>query len=276
MLDEPASAAAPVPLRIMTFNIKFDDVADPRAAWAGRRAAVAGVIRDSGAGVVALQEVLAGQRDDLAADLPDYSVLGVGRDDGARAGEAAPLLVRSDLTVLDAGTFWLSATPEVPSRYTDGALPRICTWAHVRPPDAPASGRGLHVWNVHLDHLDETLRRRQLAVVHDRAKTAARAPGQAQVLLGDFNAGPGSTTLTDTRRAGWEEAHATSRTRPAGPAGTFHDWTPGTALADANARIDHVFVRGGITVHAHETLRPAAAVIPSDHFPVVVDLTVPA
>jgi endonuclease/exonuclease/phosphatase family metal-dependent hydrolase len=275
MLEEPGSAAA-APLRIMTFNIKFDDASDPRAAWAGRRAAVAGVIRDSGAGVVALQEVLAGQRDDLAADLPEYTVLGVGRDDGARAGEATPLLVRSDLSVLDAGTFWLSATPEAPSRYTPGALPRICTWAHVRLPGAQTSGRALHVWNVHLDHRDETIRRRQLAVVHQRAKNPARAPGPAQVLLGDFNAGPGSMTLTDTRRAGWDDARVTSRTRPAGPAGTFHDWSPGAALADANARIDHVFVRGGITVHAHETLQPASAVVPSDHFPVVVDLTVPA
>ncbi|MBZ2198628.1 endonuclease/exonuclease/phosphatase family protein [Occultella gossypii] len=276
MLDEPASAA-PAPMRIMTFNIKFDDAGDPRAAWAGRRAAVAGVIRNSGAGVVALQEVLAGQRDDLAADLPDYTVLGVGRDDGARAGEATPLLIRSDLTVLNAGTFWLSATPEAPSRYTDGALPRICTWARVRAHGAPA-GPGLHVWNVHLDHLDESLRRRQLAVVHQRAQTAARAPGPAQVLLGDFNAGPGSATLTDTRRAGWEEARRASRTRPAGPAGTFHDWIPDAALADADARIDHVFVRGGVTVHAHETLQPTSAVIPSDHFPVVVvvDVTVPA
>ncbi|TDE95826.1 endonuclease/exonuclease/phosphatase family protein [Occultella glacieicola] len=275
MPDESLPAAAP--LRVMTFNVKFDDVDDPRAAWAGRRAAVADQITASGAGVVALQEVLAGQRDDLAADLPDYTVLGVGRDDGARAGEAVPLLVRSDLTVLDGGTFWLSATPESPSGFNAGALPRICTWAHVRLPGDEVPGRGLHVWNVHLDHLDESLRRRQLAVVHRRTRAvAARGAGPAHVLLGDFNAGPRSTTLTDTRQAGWQEARSTSRALPTGPAGTFHDWTPGAALEEANARIDHVFVRGGVTVHAYETVRPTTAVIPSDHFPVVVDVTVPA
>src|SRR3546814_18448319 len=60
----------------------------------------------------------------------------------------------SDLLV-GSGTFWLSPTPDVPSKGWDAALPRIATWARLR--DRTAD-RDLLVVNTPFDHVGEVAR----------------------------------------------------------------------------------------------------------------------
>src|SRR5688500_5179790 len=102
-------AHAAEPLRVMAFNIRYDNPGDGPNNWKHRRDAVAKLIKERELDVAGLQEVMAHQLDDLKERLPDYEFLGVGRDDGKRQGEFSPLLVKKDsFKIEDSGTFWLS------------------------------------------------------------------------------------------------------------------------------------------------------------------------
>ncbi|ACQ80428.1 Endonuclease/exonuclease/phosphatase [Beutenbergia cavernae DSM 12333] len=262
------------PLRVMTFNIKYDDAASPVAAWAPRRAAVAATIRAAAPDVVGLQEVQSHQLADLRADLPEYEAVGVGRDDGAAGGEHVPLLVRrAAWRIAEWGTFWLSETPAVPSRFAGTTFPRTCTWAVLEPVDGAGRAGSIGVWNVHLDHESTDAQAFGLRVVLDAVRERGDVPA---VVLGDLNAGPRTEPLAVVAGA-LHDARTRSRTAPTGPGGTFHDWVP-DAVADTagddDSRIDHVLVSDAVGVVAYDVPVPGPGVVPSDHLPVVVDLTV--
>ena len=113
-------------LRIVTLNVRRDQQDDGINNWQFRRDLIAAIVRKYEPDIAAFQEVLVHQLRDLQEMLPGYRYLGVGRDDGREAGEFAPIFHR-DLPVARQGTFWLSDTPERPSRTWPG-MTRICTW----------------------------------------------------------------------------------------------------------------------------------------------------
>ena len=124
---DPATACA---LRLMTFNVRYGDRRDTSiTGWAGRRRRVLDLVHLARPDVIAFQvvvhrarrrclpapqrpdredvhapggaaacarrqEVLDDQMTDLQHGLPEYAASGVGRDDGKRRGEFAPLFVR--------------------------------------------------------------------------------------------------------------------------------------------------------------------------------------
>lgn len=261
--------------RLMTYNIKNDSPGERHAAWTrDRREALVAVVREAAPDVAALQEVVAHQLAHLRADLPSYVAVGVGRDDGDAAGEHVPLLVRSDRwSIRTWGTFWLSPTPDVPSLHPGTHCARVCTWAVL---DAVAGAGELRVWNVHLDHESEDAREFGMRLVLDRI--AAAGPGR-DVVLGDLNAGPGSAPVA-AALTGLRDAREASRSAPTGSGATFHDWVP-AAIQDSGGehaeRIDWVLVGPGIEVLAYDVPaidETADAVLPSDHYPVVVDVEI--
>src|SRR5688572_29691767 len=120
-------------IRVMTFNIRYDEPQDKENAWPNRKELVASMIRFHHADLVGVQEALARQLKDLETLLPDYSWVGVGRADGKAAGEFSAVLYRKNrFKHLESSTFWLSETPQVPSAGWDAALPRIATWIKLR------------------------------------------------------------------------------------------------------------------------------------------------
>jgi len=129
-------------LRLMSFNIRLNTSGDGPHAWPYRKDLAASILHLHQPDVVGLQEALPDQVDDLAARLPDFAWVGVGRDDGVRQGEFAAIFYRrARLTLLDQGTFWLSQTPNIPgSLGWDAACIRIVTWAA-----APGYRNGDHV-----------------------------------------------------------------------------------------------------------------------------------
>ena len=106
-------------LRVCSYNIRCNlqsngVFVDGENRWKFRKDRVASLLNLYALDLVGLQEVLLEQLRDLEERLPDFNWVGVGRDDGAEAGEFAPIFYRkSVLTLLDSGTFWLSETPNV-------------------------------------------------------------------------------------------------------------------------------------------------------------------
>jgi endonuclease/exonuclease/phosphatase family metal-dependent hydrolase len=266
-----AAAEVPAPpIRVMTFNLRYGTADDGANDWEHRHGLVAAVIAGFAPDILGTQECLAFQRDFLQQACPDHRVIAVGRDDGQQAGEMCALLVDARrFTVLAAGHFWLSETPDaVGSRGWDAALPRIATWARLA--DRLAGGREFVVLDTHWDHVGEQARRASARLVRARADSLAH--GAPVLVLGDFNTpvdavGPDAPgrLLREGQDDGWRPLRETLATTPSPPAGTFHAFT-GKAQP---GRIDAILATAEFTVLAAAVVDTCVgALFPSDHFPV--------
>jgi endonuclease/exonuclease/phosphatase family metal-dependent hydrolase len=276
----------PLDVTLVTFNVRYGTATDGPNAWPNRRNLVVDALRRANADVFALQEALAFQLDELRAAFPTYRAVGVGRDDGARAGEFAPIFYDAERFVLtDSGTFWFSATPGVPGSTSFGnTLPRICTWVRLaereEPGDAGSPGRpgarAFTVWNVHLDHESEASRVESIKALRRRVLARENA-AEPFVIAGDLNAPPESEPLKLllTPEAPWPgvtdtltSAPPAPGAKPPGEMGTFHGFA-GTA----GPRIDFLFTSPGSTtvsakIDDEPTATPRGPRYPSDHHPV--------
>jgi endonuclease/exonuclease/phosphatase family metal-dependent hydrolase len=186
-VDAGPAARPALRVRVLSFNIRYANPKDGDNTWEHRRAAVAKIVES--AEIVGLQEALRSQLDDLRA-AGDWAEVGVGRDDGKAAGEYAAILYRPGRwKVVRSGTFWLSEQPESPGSKSWGtACTRVCTWARLEGVGEVRAGRGLWVFNTHLDHVSAEARRRGVRIIAERI--AGRGDAEPFVLTGDFNAPP--------------------------------------------------------------------------------------
>lgn len=258
--------ASAVSIKAMTFNVRVDVAADGKNAWPNRKALVKALIHHEAPDILGLQEVLLHQKRDLEEALPDYAVIGAGRDDGKQSGEFAPLAYRSDrFELVDSGTFWLSPTPDVPGKGWDAALPRVATWAMLR---ERASGRLLRTLNTHFDHAGAKARTKSAELVGQWSAGAEQA-GMPTIVMGDFNAVPGSEPyrhLINTAATRLSDSRSISQTPPYGPPGTF---TGFRIERDAPEPIDYIFVTPEFAVERHAVITQHwDGRLASDHYPV--------
>ena len=80
------------PVTVMTYNIRLDTPKDSVNAWPHRAARVASLIRKYNPDILGVQEALHHQLHELIRTLPEYSFVGVGRDDGKELGEYSAIL----------------------------------------------------------------------------------------------------------------------------------------------------------------------------------------
>ena len=266
-----ASIPVAEPVRVMTFNIRYGTADDGAHAWPLRRDLVFGVIAAQRPTVLGVQEALRFQLDEIAAALPAFGEIGVGRDDGAEGGEYSAILFdRARLEALGQGTFWLSDTPDVPgSKSWGNHFPRVVTWAHFRD---HITGAAFYVYNTHWDHESQASRERSAVLLLERI--AARAAPDPVLLMGDFNAGPDNPAFRALLEGGAVRLSDTFRTvHPTGEVGTYHAFQGDRS----GARIDAILA-------SPEWQVLDAAIItfsdgnryPSDHFPATATLALRA
>ncbi len=258
------------PLRVMTYNIRLDLQSDGENRWWNRRDQFTGQIALMRPAILGLQEVLAAQKADLERALPEYEFIGVAREDGRSGGEFSNIAFdRNVFRVRSSGTFWLSETPERPSKGWDAAYKRIATWAHL---DRRSDGARFLAVNTHLDNEGRQARLEGARQISGWI-SANRQTGEAILLTGDFNSPPTGAPMkvfTSTPLA-LRDARTITRTPAVGPEGT---WNSFVAIPPESPRIDFILVDPSLSVERYGVLawhgeggRPA-----SDHFPVVADL----
>ena len=263
------AASVAEPIDVMSFNVRYDNPGDSLNNWRFRRDRVANAIRFYDAEIVGTQEVLHGQLVDLQQRLPEYGVVGVGREDGKEKGEYSALWYKKDrFEVLDSGNFWLSETPEVPgSKGWDGACERIAAWARLKDKE---TGKVILALNTHLDHVGEVARREGVALVLDRIHEWGK--GVQVIVTGDFNAGPESEVIRQVTDANHPNHLTDARTVSPivyGPDWTFHDF--GRWPMEKRERIDYVFLGEGWKVTRYGVLAELEnEAYLSDHAPVLV------
>jgi endonuclease/exonuclease/phosphatase family metal-dependent hydrolase len=253
-------------LRIMTFNIRYNNPSDGIYSWDQRKKMVFDLITAEDPDILGLQEVLADQLAALSHEFPGYSFTGVGRDDGQSKGEYAPILYRkSRFTLMQGSTFWLSETPSLPGSVSwNAACTRIVTWAKLK---ENGTGNVLFFFNTHFDHISEEARLQSARMLMDSIRSIA-ADGNV-VLTGDFNCTISDNALqtlsgflTDTR----SDAAILS------PFPTTFIGFP----ADTGKRevIDHIFIsKNWPRVRKYGVLlNNEQGRFPSDHLPVSAEL----
>jgi endonuclease/exonuclease/phosphatase family metal-dependent hydrolase len=267
---------------VMTFNIRYENGGDKGwRSWGERVVGVVKMLRVEKPDVFGIQEGLHGQVADLRASLPEYGFAGTGRSDGRRAGEYAGIFFNRDRFELDgrrSGMIWLSDTPEKAGSMTWGnEIPRVATWARLLD---RASGQGLWVVNMHLDHMNQPSREKGVRLMAERL-VAMNRDGEPVVWMGDFNAVEGNPAVAflggkrtpipavkgfDAMVETFDALNAGERKR-----GTLHFW-----MSDPNRqwKVDHIFISKGGEVLRSGILRGGEPYL-SDHFPVTAKVRFP-
>ncbi|ALD20275.1 endonuclease/exonuclease/phosphatase family protein [Hymenobacter sp. DG25A] len=257
-----------VPLRVATYNLRLNIASDGPDAWPLRKEMVKGLVRYHDFDVFGTQEGFRGQLTDVA-ELPEYAFVGHGRENGKEAGEHSAIFYKkSRLQLLQTGDFWLSQTPDQPSKGWDATCcNRICTWAKFRD---VLTKKEFYFFSVHFDHQGVEARRQSGRLMVQKIQEIAKnAP---VICAGDFNSTP-DTEQIKTMQTLLRDAYQITAQPPYGPTGTFNAFKLDAPLTD---RIDYIFVSQGITVLNYGVLTDSLrGRYPSDHFPVVVTVTLP-
>ena len=254
-------------IKVISYNIRLSGHGHARGAdgvhyWDNRKHASINMINDEKPTVFGLQEACSDQMDFLVENLPQYDHIGVGRDDGKRAGEFMAIFYdKSKVELIDGGTFWLSPTPEKPSRGWDAACIRTCTWSRMR---MKASGDEFIYLNTHLDHVGVVAQEESLKLIVERLQTYIDEELPI-FLTADFNATPDShifeplkESMEDAREVAPESDYR----------GTFNGWN----TVKKPTLIDHIFLRDA-KAHSFRVLcdKNYGAPLISDHYPVVLE-----
>lgn len=241
-------------LNVMTFNIRLDAPSDSLNNWKYRKDVAAQIIKNYDADIIGAQEVRPNQMQDLKDRLPDYVAVGVGRDDGTNgpdSGEHSPLFFKKDkFREHGTGTFWLSETPDVPSKGWDAAYPRVATWAVL---EDIATGKKIFAVNTHLDHIGKEARIKGVTLMLEKALEVAK--GYPVILTGDFNSIPTSDVVkyvtSDANSQSLVSTRTMAKTKK-DKEGTYHDF--GRLMGDKLEYIDYIFVSKGINVNSYEVI----------------------
>jgi endonuclease/exonuclease/phosphatase family metal-dependent hydrolase len=256
------------PVRVMTFNIRYGLADDGDNSWQYRKGLVMEVIRDHAPDLLGLQDALRFQLDAICDQFPEYGRVGIGRDPGGEGEYAAILYRRSRFDVQDAGTFWLSETPDEPSTHWGNRHLRICTWARLLD---RSSGEFVYFYNTHYDHQSQPARLNSSKLL---AKTILnRRHIDPVIVTGDFNADEENPAIACLKQEDTSNDKKSLQLRDSfrvlhpdeKEVGTFNSFI-GTS---DRGKIDYVFVDARIKVLQAGIVRfNQNGRYPSDHYPV--------
>ena len=146
-----AAGAVASELTVVSYNLRYENDWDAEAGngWKERYPFAADQLLFIRPDVFGTQELKSGQIKDLLSKMPQYSYIGVAREDGKEDGEYSAIFYNRDrVKLIDSGTFWISETPDRPSKGWDGQCTRICTWGQFE----TADGKPFYYFNMHMDH----------------------------------------------------------------------------------------------------------------------------
>ena len=247
-------------MRVMSFNLRYDNPGDNGNSWSFRRPAVKSVLEEYAPDILGIQEGLPHQVDDLRCWLSRYTAVGRGRE-ADLGGEHCSIFFRTNaFELLDHGDFQLSETPDVPgSKSWETHCTRMVTWAFLQSKESNTKVLSL---NTHLDYGSKLARAKSAELMLNFVKSFADVSGV--VITGDFNDTVHGVIREFTEGKGYIDALAA--VNETGP--TVHGFT-----GQGTVRIDYVLVspslraiRGGVVTGKY------SGILPSDHFPIYADL----
>jgi endonuclease/exonuclease/phosphatase family metal-dependent hydrolase len=255
------------PLRIMSFNLRFDTEEDGPNAWDHRKELVISTIQKANPDIVATQEGFLHQIRYMKNALPNYGVYYHGRDKDF-LGESCSVFYKTEkFCVEDACTQWLSSTPLQPgTTYSYGNhIPRIFTWIRLRLLSQKVVGFKINLINTHFCHTYQESRELSTQQILGHVLMNPETKNNL-VIVGDFNAAPYETCVRLVTEAGLKDTFEADEEIGEG---TFHGF-----FGKPQFRIDYIF-----TGVEHKVTRTCVVkdhgpkmLYPSDHFPIYADI----
>jgi endonuclease/exonuclease/phosphatase family metal-dependent hydrolase len=254
-----------VNISLMTYNIRLDVASDGDNAWPNRKEGLVNQLKFYEPSIFGIQEGLPHQVDYLNKNLKEYDVVGIGRY-GERKGEYSALYYKKEqFNILETATFWLSLTPEIPSKNWDAALPRICTYGLFQ---EKITGKQFWVFNTHFDHIGVVSRLHAIDLIQDKIKEL-NTKNLPVFFMGDLNVEPESEVISKLNEFMMDAAIA-SDTGSFGSYGTFNGFKFNELV---KPRIDYIYISKSkdIAVLKHAVLTDSKELkYYSDHFPVFI------
>lgn len=255
-------------MRVASYNIRNENTYDTGNLWNDRVDHVAALIKFHEFDIFGVQEALEHQLETLQAALPGYAYYGIGRDDGKQAGEHESIFYKTaKFDLLDKGDFWLSATPDVPSKSWDApCCNRICSWVKLK---ARSSGKTFYVFNAHYDYEKDYARNQSSLLM--LKKIAAIAGNSPVIMVGDINGDNNSSWYKSLEASDKLEDSYVLAKDPYMPRGSFNEF----GKYEDGELIDHIFCSKDFKVGKWGVLSDTYGKLkfPSDHCPVMTVLT---
>ena len=251
-------------IKVCSFNIRVssDDSFDGEYSWLYRKDAVVKFINEEKPDLIGLQEALKRQGDYLESQLTDYTKFCVSRTDGVENGNSescAVFYLTERFELVEEDAFWLSETPEKPSKGWDGAYYRLVTWVHLKD---KITKRDVFLFNTHFDHIGETARMESGKLITRKInELTANIKAPAIFVTGDFNGtidNPCMQPLLDNFGYARLDTETVDE-----QTGTFNFWGESASI------IDHIFFKG-VEGKEYKVVKSDYGVpYISDHYPVI-------
>ncbi len=250
---------------VMSLNLRFGRAQDGPDSWEHRKQMLGALFARHPTDFVCVQEANDFQSDFLSELMPEHRSLGR-RPNAPAFWQDNVIFHHRSFALHEQDHFYLSDTPDLPSRFAESQWPRQCSVGRFS-----RRGRFLVVADTHFD-FTVPVRKASARLVLSRL---ARLPeGEPVILAGDFNAPPGSPChrvfLGQDPEAGGFPAFTDPFDESFGP--THHGFT-GTGNPQAG-RIDWLLYRGPLACQRMEILHDDfGGRYPSDHFPVYAEFS---
>ncbi len=273
--EEPTPTPTPKPtfkkyadddeIKVMSFNIRTDnDESKGENSWSSRKAACIELIKDHRPTIIGFQEAQYKSQwlylKEQLAD--DYEGFGVNRTTGKESGSGECMGIMYDkklIKKIDGGTFWLSDTPNTPSKGWDSAYTRSTTWGifkHI------PTGKTFYYINTHLDNEGSTARVEGMKLIDQHFQEYKDT--HKLFFTGDLNMLAANPALDPIESYMWN-------TRTYAPSALSDNYTTyNNFSSSANKIIDHIYCSKGMQVVEYHTIKEKYAGVKyvSDHYPI--------
>lgn len=246
-------------IKIMSFNIRYDNPDDDENCWNNRKEACIDMINDQKPDVFGIQEGLIHQVCYFDSCLQNYAWIGEGRDSLIKNNEYSAVFYDSTkFNLMKSGTFWLSETPEFASKGWDARYNRIATWVYLKDRN---NEKEFLMMNTHFDHKGQIARYESSKLIVDKVKEITHNDSLTVFIMGDFNARPGDELFEPI------SAYFKSAQKEA-PITDQFGTTNGYGSEPEGKIIDYIFYRNATPIHYQTIMKNYGVAYISDHYPI--------
>ena len=252
-------------IKIMSFNVRTTlEESNPENSWDNRKEACVELIKDHMPTILGVQEAKYAHhwtylKEQLAADYDGY---GVSRDTGKESGNGETMGIlynRRIIEMIEGGTFWLSETPNTPSKGFGANYSRCATWGLFK---HKSSGKKFCYINTHIDHQSELAQVEGMKLI---SKFFEQYKDEYLLFItADFNMRSDNVAFDPI------EAYMYN-TREVAPEGlTDYDTTYNGYVTTKDVVIDHIYCSNYLRVVEYHTIdeKYGTANFVSDHYPI--------
>jgi endonuclease/exonuclease/phosphatase family metal-dependent hydrolase len=248
-------------LSAMSFNLRYDTEEDGSNKWNNRKEACIKMLANTQPCILGIQEGLHHQVTYIKENLPQYNYVGVGRDDGYSAGEYSAIFYSTQrFELIKTGNFWLSETPNTPSKGWDANNIRIVTWVKLK--DA-SKNKVIYVFNTHFDHKGKIAQKQSSLLLTKQIKQIVDDIEAPIFIMGDFNLLIGNNSLKPIIKEYYSARRFALRTDNNK---SFNAWGKFYLL---NRNIDYIFFKNANALSFKTIVKKYGVPYISDHYPII-------